>query len=73
MRLALDEASAAADRGDPGFGAAVARAGRAVAQASSTEVTHRNPLAHDSLAVLGEACRRLGKSDLERCTFYVHR
>ena len=28
MRLALDEASAAADRGDPGFGAVVARAGR---------------------------------------------
>ena len=47
MRLALDEASAAADRGDPGFGAVVARAGQTVAQASSTEVTHRNPLAHD--------------------------
>jgi hypothetical protein len=58
MRLALDEASAAADRGDPGFGAVVARAGQTVA---STEVTHRNPLAHDGLAVLGEACRRLGK------------
>ena len=42
MRLALDEASAAADRGDPGFGAVVARAGQTVAQASSTEVTHRN-------------------------------
>ena len=73
MRLALDEASAAADRGDPGFGAAVARAGQTVAQASSTEVTHRNPLAHDGLAVLREACRRLGKSDLSGWTFYVHR
>jgi tRNA(Arg) A34 adenosine deaminase TadA len=70
MRLALDEASAAADRGDPGFGAVVARAGQTVAQASSTEVTHRNPLAHDGLAVLGEARRRLGKSDLSGCTFY---
>jgi tRNA(adenine34) deaminase len=71
MRLALDEASAAADRGDPGFGAVVARAGQTVAQASSTEVTtHRNPLAHDGLAVLREACRRVGKSDLSGCTFY---
>ena len=73
MRLALDEASAAADRGDPGFGAVVARAGQTVAEASSTEVTHRNPLAHDGLAVLREACRRLGKSDLSGCTFLWHR
>jgi guanine deaminase len=70
MRLALDEASAAADRGDPGFGAVVARAGQTVAEASSTEVTHRNPLDHDVLAVLREACRRLGSSDLRGCTFY---
>jgi guanine deaminase len=70
MRQALDEASAAADRGDPGFGAVVARAGQTVAQASSTEVTHRNPLAHDGLAVLREARRRLGSSDLSGCTFY---
>ena len=48
----------------------MARAGQTVAQASSTEVTHRNPLAHDGLAVLREACRRLGKSDLSGCTFY---
>jgi tRNA(Arg) A34 adenosine deaminase TadA len=70
MRLALDETSAAADRGDPGFGAVVARAGQTVAQASSTEVTNRNPLDHDVLAVLREACRRLGSSDLRGCTFY---
>jgi guanine deaminase len=44
--------------------------GRTVAQASSTEVTHRNPLAHDGPAVLREACRRLGSSDLSGCTFY---
>src|SRR5215207_11730375 len=64
------DAAAAADRGDPGFGAVVARAGQTVAQASSTEVTHRNPLDHDVLAVLREACRRLGSSDLSGCTFY---
>jgi tRNA(Arg) A34 adenosine deaminase TadA len=37
---------------------------------SSTEVTNRNPLDHDVLAVLREACRRLGSSDLRGCTFY---
>ena len=34
MRLALDEASGAADRGDPGFGAVVARAGQILARAA---------------------------------------
>jgi tRNA(Arg) A34 adenosine deaminase TadA len=52
MRLALDEAPVAADRGDPGFGAVVARAGQILARASSTEITDRNPLAHDGLAIL---------------------
>jgi tRNA(Arg) A34 adenosine deaminase TadA len=44
--------------------------GQTMALASSTEVTHRIPLAHDGLAVLREACRRLGSSDLGGCTFY---
>jgi tRNA(Arg) A34 adenosine deaminase TadA len=70
MRLALDEATAAADRGDPGFGAVVARAGQILARAGSTEITDRNPLAHDGLAVLREACRRLGTGDLSGYTFY---
>jgi tRNA(adenine34) deaminase len=70
MRLALDVASAAADRGDHGFGAVVSRAGQVLARASSTEITDRNPLAHDGVAVLREACRRLGSSDLSDCTFY---
>jgi tRNA(Arg) A34 adenosine deaminase TadA len=56
MRLALDEASVAADRGVPGFGAVVARAGQILARASSTEITDRNPLAHDGLAVVRGAC-----------------
>jgi hypothetical protein len=34
MRLALDEASGAADRGDAGFGAVVARAGQILARAA---------------------------------------
>jgi tRNA(Arg) A34 adenosine deaminase TadA len=70
MRLALDEASAASDRGDPGFGAVVARAGQILARAGSTEVTDRNPLAPDGLTVLREACRRLDTSDLSDCIFY---
>jgi tRNA(Arg) A34 adenosine deaminase TadA len=44
--------------------------GQVVARPSSTEVTDRNPLAHDGLAVLSPACRRLGSSDLSGCTFY---
>jgi hypothetical protein len=41
MRLALDEASAAADRGDPGFGAVVARVGQTVAE----RAVRRSPIA----------------------------
>ncbi len=47
MGLALEQAAAAADLGDPGFGAVVALEGEAVAAAGSTEVTSGDPLAHD--------------------------
>ena len=70
MGLALEQAAAAADRGDPGFGAVVAREGEAVAAAGSTEVTTCDPLAHDGLTVLGQTCRRLGRARLPDCTYY---
>jgi tRNA(Arg) A34 adenosine deaminase TadA len=45
MRLALDEAPVAADRGDPGFGAVVARAGQILARAAVPKslITIRSP------------------------------
>jgi tRNA(Arg) A34 adenosine deaminase TadA len=70
MGLALEQAAAAADRGDPGFGAVVAREGETVAAAGSTELTIDNPLAHDGLTVLRRACRRLGSARLPDCTYY---
>ena len=70
MSLALEQAAAAADRGDPGFGAVVALEGEAVAAAGSTEVTSGDPLAHDGLTVLRQAFRRLGRARFPDCTFY---
>ena len=65
-RLTLDESSVAADRGDQGFGAVVARAGQILARASSPEISDRNPLAHDALAVVRGACRRGRRMLLEQ-------
>jgi tRNA(Arg) A34 adenosine deaminase TadA len=70
MGLALEQAAAAADRGDPGFGAVAALEGEVVAAAGSTEVTTGDPLAHDGLMVLRQAFRRLGRARLPDCTFY---
>jgi tRNA(Arg) A34 adenosine deaminase TadA len=70
MGPALEQAAAAADRGDPGFGAVVAVEGEAVAAAGSTEVTTGDPLAHDGLTVLRQAYRRLGRARLPNYTFY---
>jgi tRNA(Arg) A34 adenosine deaminase TadA len=70
MHLALQQAAAAARRGDPGFGAIVALGDKVIAAASSTEVSGRDPLAHDGITVVREACRRLMQATLSDCTYF---
>jgi tRNA(Arg) A34 adenosine deaminase TadA len=70
MDLALQQAAAAARRGDPGFGAIVTLGDKVIAAASSTEVSGRDPLAHDGITVVREACRRLTQATLSDCTYF---
>jgi tRNA(adenine34) deaminase len=41
-----------------------------IAAASSTEVSERDPLAHDGITVVREACRRLTQATLSECTYF---
>ena len=67
VRLAMDLAGKAADRGDPPFGAVLADAtGRVLAKASNRQVTPNDPTAHAAITLIRVAARTL-----ERC--FAHR
>jgi tRNA(Arg) A34 adenosine deaminase TadA len=70
MLVTLQEAAVAADREDPGFGAVICQGGDIIAAGSSAEVTRRDPLAHDGLTVIRQACTRPDRTQLEDCSFY---
>ena len=60
MRLALDEARAAAALGEVPVGAVVARHGEVVAAAHNTRETEKNATHHAELLAIDAACRALG-------------
>ena len=71
MRLALEEARAAASEGEVPIGAVVACGGEVVARAHNRRETDRDPSAHaEFLAMLG-ASRKLDRWRLTGCTVYV--
>ncbi|HXX37629.1 MAG TPA: tRNA adenosine(34) deaminase TadA [bacterium] len=71
MRLALEEAVAAADLGDVPIGAVVVRDGRVLARGRNRREVDRDPLAHAEMLALREAARHLGGWRLIGCTLYV--
>lgn len=71
MALALDEARAAAGRGEVPVGAVVARDGEVIARAGNRRQAPADPLGHAELLVLREAARRVGDWRLGGCTVYV--
>ncbi len=65
VRLAMDLAGKAADRGDPPFGAVLADAtGRVLAKASNRQVTRNDPTAHAEITLIRVAARTLERSTL---------
>ena len=69
MALALDEARAAAARGEVPVGAVVVRDGEVMARAGNRTRELADPTAHAEMLVIREACRiagseRLGGHDL---------
>ena len=71
MRLALEEAEAAAAEGEVPIGAVVVYDGRVVARAHNRRETDADPSAHAEFLAMVAAARELGRWRLTGCTVYV--
>jgi len=72
MRLALEQARAAAAAGEVPVGAVLADAqGHVIAAGRNAPITAHDPTAHAEIQALRAAARRLGNYRLDGCTLYV--
>ena len=71
MRMALEEASRAAEEGEVPIGAVVVCDGAVVARAHNRRETDRDPSAHAEFAAMCAAARVLDRWRLTGCTVYV--
>ncbi len=71
MRLALAEASAAADAGEVPVGAVITCDGQVLARSGNRTVAARDASAHAEMLVMRAASESLGAWRLSRCTLYV--
>jgi tRNA(adenine34) deaminase len=71
MRLALEEARAAAADGEVPVGAVVTRAGEVVAKGRNRMRTDRDPTAHAEMVAMRAAASALGSSRLDGCDLWV--
>jgi tRNA(Arg) A34 adenosine deaminase TadA len=72
MRIAFEEAEAAAARGEVPVGAVIAdSAGRIIARAGNRTLELKDPTAHAEMLVIREAARLLGSERLIGCDLHV--
>jgi tRNA(adenine34) deaminase len=71
MRLALDQARAAAAAGEVPIGAVIVLEGRIVAQAANRTIAEVDPTAHAEIVALRAAARAIGNHRLAGATLYV--
>jgi len=71
MRLALEEARAAAEGGDVPVGAVVARGDEVLGRAGNAREREQDPTAHAEVLAMRQAASALGSWHLEGCTIYV--
>ena len=71
MRLALEEAKAAAALGEVPVGALVVRSGELIAKAHNRRETDADPCAHAEILALRKAAAHLGRWRLQGLTLYV--
>jgi tRNA(adenine34) deaminase len=71
MAIALDEARAAAARGEVPVGAVIVRGSDILAQAGNGTLADRDPTAHAELLVIRAAAKALGTERLTDCDLYV--
>jgi len=71
MSIALDEAKAAAKRGEVPVGAVIVRGDAVIAQAGNRILQDKDPTAHAEIVVMRLAARKLGRERLFDCDLYV--
>ena len=71
MRLALDEAAAAAREGEVPVGAAVTRGGELLAVARNRMRADNDPTAHAEMVAMRAAAERIGDCRLDGCDLWV--
>jgi cytidine deaminase len=71
MDAALEEARAAAARGEVPVGAVIVQAGKIIARAGNRTRDLHDPTAHAEILALREACRQAGSERLTGCDLYV--
>ena len=68
IRIAIEEASFAIERGDEPFGGVIADAeGNIIVRDGNRENTELNPTHHAEMVLIREACKKLGTKDLSGC------
>lgn len=71
MQLALEEARAAAARGEVPVGCVIVRDGGVVARAGNRTLADKDPTAHAELLAIRQAAAALGSERLIDCDLYV--
>ena len=71
MRLALAQATAAAQAGEVPVGAVIVQDGKVIATGRNAPIAEHDPTAHAEIAALREAAKVLGNYRLPDCTLYV--
>ncbi|KXF78602.1 CMP deaminase [Paramesorhizobium deserti] len=71
MQIALEEARAAAGRGEVPVGAVLVREGEVLARAGNRTRELNDPTAHAEILVIREACTKLDDERLTGCDLYV--
>mgnify|MGYP001554823790 CR=1 FL=1 len=71
MQFALEEARAAAARGEVPVGCVIVRDGTVVARAGNRTLADKDPTAHAELLALHQAAAALGSERLTDCDLYV--
>lgn len=71
MQSALEEARAAAGRGEVPVGCVIVRDGEVIARAGNRTIADQDPTAHAELLAIRQAARALGSERLTGCDLYV--